>query len=118
MSIKFSRPMYSPWSMMPGRSRRKQRKQTNEPAAEFEILTQPDAMGENKTYNESVKAMTTAEFERLSRFIYTHCGIKMPPVKKIMLESRLQKRLRLLGVGSFRDYCDMLFGSPGGREEL
>jgi chemotaxis protein methyltransferase CheR len=75
-------------------------------------------MSENKTYNESVKAMTTAEFERLSRFIYTHCGIKMPSVKKTMLESRLQKRLRLLGVGSFRDYCDMLFDSPGGREEL
>jgi chemotaxis protein methyltransferase CheR len=75
-------------------------------------------MGENKIYNEPLKAMTAAEFERLSRFIYTHCGIKMPPVKKTMLESRLQKRLRLLGVRSFRDYCDMLFGSPGGREEL
>lgn len=75
-------------------------------------------MAENKIYNEPLKAMTSAEFERLSRFIYTHCGIKMPPVKKTMLESRLQKRLRLLGVRSFRDYCDMLFGSPDGREEL
>ncbi len=62
--------------------------------------------------------MTAADFERLSRFIYTHCGIKMPPVKKTMLESRLQKRLRLLGVATFRDYCDFLFNSPDGSHEL
>jgi chemotaxis protein methyltransferase CheR len=62
--------------------------------------------------------MTTQDFERLSHFIYGHCGIKMPPVKRTMLESRLQKRLRLLGVPSFRDYCDLLFKSPDGSSEL
>jgi chemotaxis protein methyltransferase CheR len=64
------------------------------------------------------KTMTTGDFERLSRFIYTHCGIKMPPVKKTMLESRLQKRLRLLGVMTFHKYCDLLFNSPNGGDEL
>jgi chemotaxis protein methyltransferase CheR len=75
-------------------------------------------MKEMKTYSEPLKAMTASDFERLSEFIRAHCGIKMSPAKKTMLESRLQKRLRLLGAGSFRDYCDLLFKSPEGRDEL
>jgi chemotaxis protein methyltransferase CheR len=62
--------------------------------------------------------MTTGDFERLSRFIYSHCGIKMPPAKKTMLEARLQKRLRTLGIQTFRDYCDKLFNAPDGSGEL
>ena len=42
----------------------------------------------------------------------------MPPAKKIMLEARLQKRLRTLGMTSFREYCDFLFESPEGTGEL
>ena len=73
---------------------------------------------ETRTHNDQLKAMTSADFERLSRFIYSHCGIKMPPAKKTMLESRLQKRLRLMGTATFREYCDLLFNSPDGVEEL
>lgn len=63
------------------------------------------------------KSMSNDEFQRLSGFIRAHCGIKMPPVKKIMLEARLQKRLRSLGIGSFREYCDYLFSSSDGEKE-
>jgi chemotaxis protein methyltransferase CheR len=76
------------------------------------------AMQENKLYKNSVKAMSQKEFERLSEFIVNLCGIKMPPVKKVMLESRLQKRLRALGVASFREYCDFVLGSEDGGGEL
>jgi chemotaxis protein methyltransferase CheR len=65
-----------------------------------------------------LKTMTVGDFERLSRFIYSHCGIKMPPEKKTMLEARLQKRLRALSVQTFRDYCDKLFKTPDGSGEL
>jgi chemotaxis protein methyltransferase CheR len=58
------------------------------------------------------------DFNRLSRFIYDTCGIKMPDVKKTMLEARLQKRLRALGLHSFTDYCDFLFSSAGQQQEL
>ncbi len=75
-------------------------------------------MVESKTYNEPLRTMTDADFERLSRFIYTHCGIKMPLVKKTMLEARLQKRLRLKGIKTFREYCNILFDSPEGSDEL
>ena len=47
----------------------------------------------------------------MSGFIKAHCGIKMPPAKKTLLESRLQKRLRTLGFESFHKYCDFLFAA-------
>jgi len=58
------------------------------------------------------------DFNRLSSFIYDHVGIKMPDVKKTMLESRLQKRLRALGIKRFAEYCDYLFSSDGMEQEL
>lgn len=61
--------------------------------------------------------MSDKEFQKLSSFIQNELGIKMPLSKKAMLESRLQKRLRLLGLGSYDEYCDFVFG-PGGESEL
>lgn len=62
--------------------------------------------------------MSMAEFERLSAFIYTELGIKMPAVKRTLLEARLQKRLKTLSIGSFSDYCDYVLGPEGASEEL
>jgi len=62
--------------------------------------------------------LSSRDFTRLSSFIYTLCGIKMPPAKKTMLEARLQKRLRALGCRSFTDYCDYLFSPEGQAREL
>src|SRR5690349_14791278 len=58
------------------------------------------------------------DFTRLSSFIYDRCGIKMPPVKKTMLEARLQKRLRVIGCHSFTEYCDYLMSPQGIEREL
>jgi chemotaxis protein methyltransferase CheR len=63
------------------------------------------------------RPMTQAEFARFSEFIIGQCGIKMPPSKKIMLEARLQKRLRALGVPSFGEYYQHIH-SESGRDEL
>lgn len=62
--------------------------------------------------------MTTTLFERLSEFIYTESGIKMPFSKKTMLEARLQKRLRVMGLSSFDEYCSYLFSPDGIANEL
>jgi len=62
--------------------------------------------------------LTQKEFLRLSSFIHTEFGIKMPPAKKILIESRLQKRLKRLGIGTFKEYCDYLFSSEGQRDEV
>ncbi|HEX9079500.1 MAG TPA: protein-glutamate O-methyltransferase CheR [Desulfuromonadaceae bacterium] len=62
--------------------------------------------------------LSDREFERLGELIRAHCGIKMPAAKKPMLEARLHKRLRALGLKSFREYCDLLAAPAGGAEEL
>ncbi|MBG0775591.1 MAG: protein-glutamate O-methyltransferase [Desulfovibrionaceae bacterium] len=62
--------------------------------------------------------MEAKDFERFSRFIYEEVGIKMPPNKRTMLESRLQKRLRVRGLPDYGAYCDYLFSEQGFAEEL
>lgn len=62
--------------------------------------------------------LSHADFERLRSVIYEECGIKMTPIKKVMLEARLRKRLRSLGIGSFSEYCEYLFSSEGIEHEL
>lgn len=62
--------------------------------------------------------LTDSDFSRLGKLIYTECGIKMPPSKKIMIQARLQKRLRKLGIKSFEEYCDYLFSPTGMESEL
>lgn len=48
-------------------------------------------------------------FKRLAAFIEKELGIRMPDTKRVMLESRLQKRLRTLSLGSFDQYIDRVF---------
>jgi len=69
-------------------------------------------------YQGFAKPMSPEDFERLSGFIQERCGIKMPHGKKVMLEARLQKRLRILGITTFREYCSYLFDQPAGADEI
>lgn len=58
------------------------------------------------------------EFNRFSRFIYDEVGIKLPPAKKIMVEARLQKRLKALGLNSFEEYAEYVFSAAGKKDEI
>lgn len=58
------------------------------------------------------------DFKRLSTFIESEYGIKMPSVKKSMLESRLMKRLKQLQLPDYGAYCDYLFSKEGRSEEI
>ncbi len=60
--------------------------------------------------------LSDSEFAKLSKFIYSQYGIKMPPEKRIMLQSRLQKRLRVLKIYSFKEYIDYVFSTQGNDE--
>ncbi|KKM96894.1 hypothetical protein LCGC14_1173540 [marine sediment metagenome] len=62
--------------------------------------------------------MTERVFHKLGNFIEQRFGIKMPSIKRIMLESRLQKRLRTLGLNSFDEYIRYVFCKKKGHEEL
>lgn len=61
--------------------------------------------------------MTDSEFKRISEFITSQYGIKLPDFKKTMVEGRLHKRLRKTGISSFSEYIDVVF-SDGGKAEL
>jgi len=66
----------------------------------------------------SSRKLSKNEFQHLSEFIQSEYGIKLPPAKKIMLESRLQKRLRKLGIQEFSEYIDYVFTPEGTASEL
>ncbi len=61
--------------------------------------------------------LTTANFQRLAAFIHSYAGIKMPPSKRTMLEGRLRRRLRALGIPDVNDYCHFLFEEDGLADE-
>jgi chemotaxis protein methyltransferase CheR len=62
--------------------------------------------------------LSDADFRRLSGFIEGELGIRMPATKRIMLESRLQKRLRRFGFDSYSKYVDFVFSDAGRESEL
>lgn len=62
--------------------------------------------------------LSDADFQKLSGFIHTRIGIKMPEAKKGMIEGRLRKRLRMLNLQTYRDYCNYLFTPEGMTQEL
>jgi len=62
--------------------------------------------------------MSEAEFRIFGEFIESRLGIRMPRNKKGMLESRLVKRLRSLGLSSYKKYREYLFSPEGMEAEL
>lgn len=73
----------------------------------------------NKNHTDDmILKMTEKEFSRLSDFIYNNYGIKMPIEKRVMLQSRLQKRLRELNMTSFSDYINYAFSKEGQDTEI
>ncbi|MBI9081632.1 MAG: chemotaxis protein CheR [Pseudodesulfovibrio sp.] len=61
--------------------------------------------------------MGDSEFKRFSALIQSEFGIKMPVSKKVLLQSRFQKRLRALGMHSYKEYCDYVFSEQGREKE-
>lgn len=57
----------------------------------------------------SYKGISDKDFKRLSAFIESELGIKMPENKRVMLESRLQKRVRAIGVADYDEYIERVF---------
>ncbi len=66
----------------------------------------------------TLASMSEKDFDKFSRFIHANLGIKMPPQKKSMLEARLRKRLRALGMSSFEEYRDYFFSDDGMPKEI
>lgn len=57
--------------------------------------------------------LSEAMHGRVCNFIEQTVGIKLPASKRTMLEGRLSKRARSLGLGSISEYCRFLFDENG-----
>ncbi len=62
--------------------------------------------------------MSDRIFTRFSSFVQSELGIKMPLEKKVMLQARLSKRLRRLGLQTFEEYYNFVFSQQGYKDEL
>jgi len=51
---------------------------------------------------------TDKDFKYISNLINEHAGIRLISAKRELVYARLSKRLRALGLNSFRDYCNLL----------
>lgn len=60
-------------------------------------------MERSTTSNNSIK-LNDKDYLKLSTFIRQNFGINLTESKRILLESRMQKRLRLSGYNTFKDY--------------
>ncbi|MBF0528894.1 MAG: protein-glutamate O-methyltransferase [Deltaproteobacteria bacterium] len=62
--------------------------------------------------------MSGNDFARLSRLIWEHLGIILGADKKTMLQGRIRKRMKALGISTYRQYCEYLFSPEGMDDEL
>jgi chemotaxis protein methyltransferase CheR len=58
-------------------------------------------------------AFTTEDFKTIAAVLHGDAGIYLPDTKATLVYSRLAKRLRLLGISNFRDYCKLIQGNEG-----
>lgn len=57
-------------------------------------------------------SLGNAEFHFLRAFVLKHCGISLGEQKHHLVQGRLHRRLRALGLKSFAGYCELLRADP------
>lgn len=60
--------------------------------------------------------LTDRQFSRISHLVQELCGIHLPAKKKTLVQTRLSKRLRSLGMAGFDEYLDLVDSRQAGRE--
>ncbi|HVK42365.1 MAG TPA: protein-glutamate O-methyltransferase [Phenylobacterium sp.] len=56
---------------------------------------------------------TEDDFKKIAQILHSHAGIALAEGKAALVYSRLAKRLRSLGLRSFREYCSLVEGAQG-----
>ncbi|HUX38379.1 MAG TPA: protein-glutamate O-methyltransferase [Rectinemataceae bacterium] len=70
------------------------------------------------SFSGTAQGLSDGEFHKLASFIEAELGIRMPDNKRVMLESRLLKRIRQLELPDFSSYIDFVFSEEGKSIEL
>jgi chemotaxis protein methyltransferase CheR len=68
----------------------------------------PESPTRRRQLVEGEFAFTEEDFDRIARMLHEDAGIALAESKATLVYSRLAKRLRVLGLESFRDYCALL----------
>jgi len=56
------------------------------------------------------------DFNKISKFIGENYGIRLPPLKKAMVQNRLYKRLKATKINTFDSYIKYVFSTEGKKE--
>lgn len=62
--------------------------------------------------------MDSESFQRLSTYVTREYGIKLPISKLSMLESRLNKKVKSLGMSDYKQFLDYIFSDEGKQGDL
>ncbi|WP_406697991.1 CheR family methyltransferase [Singulisphaera sp. Ch08] len=60
--------------------------------------------------------LTEGEYDRFCKLIYRVAGIRIPGTKRVMVATRVRKRLRATGISSFSAYLSFLHSAAGAGE--
>ncbi|BBD79418.1 CheR family methyltransferase [Aerosticca soli] len=71
-----------------------------------------NALAEDALRQIAGPTLNDAEFAFLREFVYRHCGIALGEQKRQLVQGRLQRRLRALGLKDFSAYCALLQQDP------
>jgi chemotaxis protein methyltransferase CheR len=77
----------------------------------------PDRSDNNVKSFPVESALSDEDYRFLCELIYEQSRIHLGPDKRVLVTSRLAKRLRFHGIETYGEYCDLL-RSPKGEEEL
>jgi chemotaxis protein methyltransferase CheR len=69
--------------------------------------------GRGESLVEGDLLLTYEDFRRIAAMLHDDAGIFLPEGKVTLVYSRLAKRLRALGLQSFRDYCEIVASAEG-----
>ena len=64
------------------------------------------------------ETLSERDYTRLCELVYREAGIHLGTGKRTMLEARIKRRLKVLNLASYRQYCDYLFGQQGLKDEI
>ena len=64
------------------------------------------------------ESISVKDYARLCELIYAQAGIHLGTERKTMLEVRIKRRLKVLDLHSYSEYCNFLFSPAGLKDEL
>jgi chemotaxis protein methyltransferase CheR len=70
-------------------------------------------MDYNETVNIYNQQLSQEEFKKVQSFMLENLGIKLSPIKIVMVTSRLIKRLKKTGISNFKDYLEFAMSPEG-----